>query len=430
MAYFNSAASPVAVLPPSHQSSPFANPGYTTSSTGCGTTRGSPFSQSLPASFAPSWSSSAQLHQQQQQQASVNHAALFAPSGGNGNISNTRGRKRAHRDDDDDEVSLDRGTRASQAIMARPILRPTSFSFSFGVNSSSAHHHQQSTSSSNWFGTTSMNNTTSGRSIMPPRRNNKLQRLDSSSSSSYFSTTTTTTTSNNPSSSSTSSIPTPITPPKDTLKSGPEDPIIDAFTLRLGISWTRISNDTDESKQAAARGWAKYIENNFPDLRLEDVKILLQSKRLDDAAYLVGSKQGFFVFDENLTTAKMVGRNEEEALACLANGGGGVGLAETGMGMQGMTMPVNGAVQEMGMKMNMEMEKQVEMTENIVEKGEKMMTEGGMGGMGGMMMMNTNDNDDTIMTLNESNNNNEQTTHDDNLIALQGEDGDGSMEID
>ena len=52
----------------------------------------------------------------------------------------------------------------------------------------------------------------------------------------------------------------------------PSQPIVDDFTMHLGIGWSRISDD--EHIQAAARGWAKYIENHYP---VSNAKIRLES---------------------------------------------------------------------------------------------------------------------------------------------------------
>ncbi|KAI2468429.1 hypothetical protein F4781DRAFT_269830 [Annulohypoxylon bovei var. microspora] len=87
-------------------------------------------------------------------------------------------------------------------------------------------------------------------------------------------------------------------------------PIIDNFTLHLGIGWSRIS--TDEHIQAAARGWAKYIENHFP---VTNVQIQLESKGLQ--SYLVEAAEGFFLFAENLRQGQLVSKNLNQAFANL-----------------------------------------------------------------------------------------------------------------
>jgi hypothetical protein len=84
-------------------------------------------------------------------------------------------------------------------------------------------------------------------------------------------------------------------------------PIIDDFTLHLGIGWRRIS--ADEHIQAAARGWARYIENHYP---LTNVNICLESQGL--ASYLVESTQGFFLFAENLREGRLLSTTIQGAM--------------------------------------------------------------------------------------------------------------------
>lgn len=83
--------------------------------------------------------------------------------------------------------------------------------------------------------------------------------------------------------------------------------IIDSFTLHLGIGWHKISED--EHIQAAARGWARFIENHFP---VSNARIMLESKGLE--SYLVESDQGFFLFAENLRQGQLVSQTAEGAL--------------------------------------------------------------------------------------------------------------------
>ncbi|KAH9893740.1 hypothetical protein F4778DRAFT_293955 [Xylariomycetidae sp. FL2044] len=87
-------------------------------------------------------------------------------------------------------------------------------------------------------------------------------------------------------------------------------PIVDNFTLHLGIGWSRISEG--EHIQAAARGWAKYIENHFP---ISNVRIQLESKGLQ--SYLVEATEGFFLFAENLRQGQLVSRDMERTFANL-----------------------------------------------------------------------------------------------------------------
>ena len=84
-------------------------------------------------------------------------------------------------------------------------------------------------------------------------------------------------------------------------------PIIDDFTLHLGIGWRRISED--EHIQAAARGWARYIENHYP---ITNAQIRLESKSLE--SYLVEANEGFFLFGENLRQGRLVSQTVDGML--------------------------------------------------------------------------------------------------------------------
>ncbi|KAI1812027.1 hypothetical protein GGS20DRAFT_578656 [Poronia punctata] len=87
-------------------------------------------------------------------------------------------------------------------------------------------------------------------------------------------------------------------------------PIVDNFTLHLGIGWRRISED--EHIQAAARGWARYIENHFP---VTNARIQLESKGLQ--SYLVEANEGFFLFAENLRQGQFVSKDVGQTLTNL-----------------------------------------------------------------------------------------------------------------
>lgn len=77
--------------------------------------------------------------------------------------------------------------------------------------------------------------------------------------------------------------------------------VIDQFTLHLGIGWKKIKDG--DHIQAAARGWARFIENNYP---LTNVNVLLESKGLQ--SYLVESTEGFYLLTEDLRQAQLVSR--------------------------------------------------------------------------------------------------------------------------
>jgi len=117
----------------------------------------------------------------------------------------------------------------------------------------------------------------------------------------------------------------------------PTEPTIDDFTIHLGIGWSRISSD--DHIQAAARGWAKFIENNYP---VTAPVIQLESRGLN--SYLVEAKEGFFLFGEDLKRGRLVAQRFGDAVrnlkvnppvfegeeVLLARDGGFVGESEKG----------------------------------------------------------------------------------------------------
>lgn len=90
-------------------------------------------------------------------------------------------------------------------------------------------------------------------------------------------------------------------------QNGNDAPVVDDFTLHLGIGWRQIS--TDEHIQAAARGWARYIENHFP---ITNAHVRIESKGLQ--SYLVEASEGFFLFAENLRQGQFVSATVQGAL--------------------------------------------------------------------------------------------------------------------
>ncbi|PNY25492.1 Uncharacterized protein TCAP_04570 [Tolypocladium capitatum] len=92
-----------------------------------------------------------------------------------------------------------------------------------------------------------------------------------------------------------------------TVDGAREQLVIDDFTLHLGIGWRRISDDEDI--QAAARGWARFIENHFA---LTNVRMGLESKGLQ--SYLVEASEGYFLFAENLRQGRLVSQTVDGAL--------------------------------------------------------------------------------------------------------------------
>lgn len=99
----------------------------------------------------------------------------------------------------------------------------------------------------------------------------------------------------------------PASPPKSTPTAE-----IDEATIALGIGWTKISSE-DPDMQAAARGWARYLEVHYTS-NIHGAEILLKNRSLD--TYLVGCKEGFYLFTEDLLRGQLVGRTWE---TCLSN---------------------------------------------------------------------------------------------------------------
>lgn len=133
----------------------------------------------------------------------------------------------------------------------------------------------------------------------------------------------------------------PASPPKTSASL--EGPKVDDFTLALGIGWTQTgsglgSEDNDRDVAAAARGWARYIENHFTDQVQAPVEVLAQSKGLN--AYLVGCPVGFFLFRDDLSEGRFVAKDWESAIHELR----GLSSATTGFGGQGGEMKATNGV--------------------------------------------------------------------------------------
>lgn len=97
----------------------------------------------------------------------------------------------------------------------------------------------------------------------------------------------------------------PASPPKSTPTAE-----IDDATMALGIAWTKIASE-DRDIQAAARGWARYLEVHYSG-HIHRAEILLKNRSLD--AYLVGCDEGFYLFTEDLLRGQLVGRMWDDAL--------------------------------------------------------------------------------------------------------------------
>ncbi|KAJ8123201.1 hypothetical protein O1611_g9652 [Lasiodiplodia mahajangana] len=124
-------------------------------------------------------------------------------------------------------------------------------------------------------------------------------------------------------------------------------PIVDNFTLHLGIGWSRISED--EHIQAAARGWARYIENHFP---ITNARIQLESKGLQ--SYLVEASEGFFLFAEDLRRGQLVSKDVNQTFINLKSTppvfmGLDVMTAAESPRLMGISTPQGSAIVEMDM---------------------------------------------------------------------------------
>lgn len=97
----------------------------------------------------------------------------------------------------------------------------------------------------------------------------------------------------------------PASPPKSTPTAE-----VDEATIALGIGWSKMSSE-DPDLQAAARGWARYLEVHY-SRHIHSAEILLKNRTMD--AYLVGCQEGFFLFAEDLLRGQLVGRTWDGAL--------------------------------------------------------------------------------------------------------------------
>lgn len=133
----------------------------------------------------------------------------------------------------------------------------------------------------------------------PSLRSHKSQRLDSTAHPSASQEFLPTGTASSESKASPQILP--------TICDTASQPVVDDFTLHLGIGWSRISDDAHI--QAAARGWSRFIENRYP---LSEVRIRLESKGLQ--SYLVEAAEGYFLFSEDLRQGRLVSTNADRAL--------------------------------------------------------------------------------------------------------------------
>ena len=95
-----------------------------------------------------------------------------------------------------------------------------------------------------------------------------------------------------------------------------ETPVLDPATHLLGVGWTLISKEED--MQAAAKGWARYIDNHYPSL--SNTELVLRSEGhqayLARATRTVEGTQGFYLFADDLNEGKLVAQTWE---ACIRN---------------------------------------------------------------------------------------------------------------
>lgn len=76
----------------------------------------------------------------------------------------------------------------------------------------------------------------------------------------------------------------------------------DPIALQLGVGWKSIGDDSD--RQAAARGWAKFIEENY---QIGVIEILAQCT--GDAWVLAKASRGYYIFEEHLRCGVFLARS-------------------------------------------------------------------------------------------------------------------------
>lgn len=96
-----------------------------------------------------------------------------------------------------------------------------------------------------------------------------------------------------------------------------DEPTVDSATLALGVSWSTLP--ATPTMSAAARGWARYIEEYYP---LQSARVIWHYRA--GPAYLVSASTctargrpgvaGYYLFDDNLTEGKLVAKSFEKTL--------------------------------------------------------------------------------------------------------------------
>ncbi|MCJ1441405.1 MAG: hypothetical protein MMC23_001891 [Stictis urceolatum] len=107
--------------------------------------------------------------------------------------------------------------------------------------------------------------------------------------------------------------PAAMTPEPQAPLAATPAPVIGEAARVLGIGWKAVSDD--EILQCAARGWAKFIENHYP--QLGGVEVVCKSEGLD--AFLVTIRspcEGWWLFKDDLSEGRLVASHFD---ACRAN---------------------------------------------------------------------------------------------------------------
>ncbi|KAL9014166.1 MAG: hypothetical protein Q9173_001180 [Seirophora scorigena] len=93
--------------------------------------------------------------------------------------------------------------------------------------------------------------------------------------------------------------------PASELSLAPEELTQAQLVAQLGVGW---DPSKDSHWQAAALGWARYIEKTFP---LKNVKVLAKHT---DGNHLVKATDGLYMFDENMTVGALIGKSWGECV--------------------------------------------------------------------------------------------------------------------
>ncbi|KAF3001722.1 hypothetical protein E8E14_003899 [Neopestalotiopsis sp. 37M] len=273
MGSFSRTQSPVLVMPPStaHQAA-FGMPMFSHQ----------PSPLSRPGPYTPSAS---RFQQQQQEQPILASSSL------------TKGRKRSR-----DEAAINLDVEEAKLETIEPVTEAED-EWVYGpgmvlIKKSQAYVSEAGSQSGTWveekIAQDELHRNEEARAFnqqeRPSLRSAKSQRLDMNSYTLPSATQSSSTRDINDAATATPSLP------------STSQPVIDNFTLHLGIGWSRVNSN--EHSEAAARGWARYIENHFP---INNVQIQLESKGLQ--SYLVEASEGFFLFAEDLQRGQFVSRD-------------------------------------------------------------------------------------------------------------------------